>query len=98
MTLALRLTPADAYSFTELTASLPQISDKVLTQRLRELVSAGLVTRSTTNGFLQRTEYRVTERGEKLRPLLIELYRTGLMLQSHKAAAERQQPETISPG
>lgn len=41
--------------------SLPQLSDKVLTKRLREPVSAGGVAKSTSNGFLQRTEYRGSE-------------------------------------
>lgn len=89
-TLVLRnLLSGDPYSYTELAASLPQLSDKVLADRLRELVSAGLVARSTTSGFPQRTDYRITERGEELRALLIELYRTGLALQSHDTTAAR---------
>lgn len=78
----------DAYSYTELSESLPELSDKVLTERLRDLASAGLITRATTNGFPQRTEYRIAERGKELRPLLIELYRTGVALQSHDKTAE----------
>lgn len=86
-TLVLRnLLSGGSHSYSELAASLPQLSDKVLADRLRELVSADLVTRITTSGFPQRTEYRVTERGEELRHLLIELYRTGLALQSHDKA------------
>lgn len=94
-TLVLRnLMSGDAYSYTDLASSLPRLSDKVLTERLHELVSAGLVSRSTTNGFPQRTEYRITERGRELRPLLVELYRTGLALQSHDSTADPQQGET----
>ncbi len=88
-TLVLRnLISGGAHSYSELAASLPQLSDKVLADRLRALVSAGLVARTTTAGFPQRTEYRITERGEELRPLLIELYRTGLALQSHDRTAD----------
>ncbi|MFF2652635.1 winged helix-turn-helix transcriptional regulator [Streptomyces sp. NPDC058045] len=89
-TLVLRdLMPGDARSYTELAESLPQLSDKVLTDRLGQLVSAGLVARTVTRGFPRRTEYRITDRGRELRPLLIELYRTGLALQGH-GAADRQ--------
>lgn len=77
-------------SYTELAQSLPQLSDKVLTDRLNELVSAGFVERAVTNGFPRQTEYRITERGQELRPLLIELYRTGLALQGHEENADRQ--------
>lgn len=94
-TLVLRnLMSGDAYSYTELAGSLPRLSDKVLTERLQELVSAGLVARTTTAGFPQRTNYRVTERGRELRPLLVELYRTGLALQSHDSTADRRQEDT----
>ncbi|MFL0460378.1 winged helix-turn-helix transcriptional regulator [Kytococcus sedentarius] len=88
-TLVLRnLMSGDAYSYTDLAESLPRLSDKVLTERLHELVAAGLVARSTTVGFPQRTEYRITERGRELRPLLVELYRAGLALQSHDLTAD----------
>ena len=60
---------------------LPTLSDKVLSDRLRFLVDAGLVERLVEAGFPSRTRYRLTARGETLRPLLIELYRTGLRLQ-----------------
>lgn len=95
-TLILRnLLSGDAYSYTDLAASLPRLSDKVLTERLHELVTAGFAARSITSGFPQRTEYRITELGTELRPLLIELYRTGLALQSHDSpAADPRQAET----
>ena len=89
-TLVLRnLMSGDAYSYTELAATLPSLSDKVLSDRLNALVSGGLVERTITNGFPPRTEYRITDRGRELRPLLIELYRTGLALQAHDARTDR---------
>lgn len=75
-------------SYTELAQSLPQLSDKVLSERLSELVSARLVERVVAKGFPRRTRYRITTRGAELRPLLIELYRTGLALQAHDTVAE----------
>src|SRR5690606_1099710 len=62
-TLVLRnLMSGDAYSYTELAASLPSLSDKVLSDRLNALVSGGLVERTINNGFPPRTEYRITDR------------------------------------
>lgn len=90
-TLLLRnLMSGETHSYTDLAESLPQLSDKVLTERLSELVSGGLVNRATVNAFPRRTEYRITKRGEQLRPLLIELYRTGMALQAHDTAAGDQ--------
>ncbi len=90
-TLVLRdLMPGRPLSYTELAQSLPQLSDKVLSDRLSELVAAGLVERTATNGFPRRTAYRITDRGRELRPLLIELYRTGLALQGHVIDVQEQ--------
>src|SRR5690606_24505413 len=46
-------------------------------------VAGGFVEKTMANGLPRRTEYRVTAHGRKLRPLLIELYRTGMALQAH---------------
>ncbi len=86
-TLLLRnLMGRDAASFSELAHELPALSDKVLADRLDRLVELGLVRRDASRGFPTRTAYRLTERGLLLRPLLVELYRTGAALQ---ATAER---------
>lgn len=88
-TLVLRnLMSGDTCSYTQVAESLPHLSDKVLTERLGELVSAGLVERISASGFPTRTGYRITQRGLELRPLLIELYRTGMALQAHGTAPE----------
>lgn len=75
-------------SYTHLAERLPTLSDKVLTDRLTELVNKGLVRRRVVPGFPRRSEYQLTERGHLLRPLLIELYRTGLALQGAMASDE----------
>lgn len=81
-TLVLRnLMSGEAYSYSLLANSLPELSDKVLTDRLSELCAAGFVRKTISNGFPARTSYRITALGQQLRPLLIELYRTGLALQ-----------------
>ncbi len=68
-------------SFSEISRGLPRLSDKVLTDRLNVLVSKGLVRRQTTVGFPSRVCYQLTPSGLLLRPLLIELYNTGILLQ-----------------
>ncbi|MGJ0184969.1 winged helix-turn-helix transcriptional regulator [Corynebacterium glyciniphilum] len=91
-TLVLRnLLSGGGQSYSELAASLPQLSDKVLSERLRALVTAGLVERTVTTGFPQRTDYLITPRGEELRPLLIELYRTGQALKESNGSVERHE-------
>jgi DNA-binding HxlR family transcriptional regulator len=61
----------------ELRALLPKLSDKVLTERLRELERAGLVARSAPPRFDGTNGYRLTERGASLGAVLVPLYRWG---------------------
>jgi DNA-binding HxlR family transcriptional regulator len=80
MTLVLRELMAGPLSFTELRASLPDLSAKVLTERLGDLTSKGLAVREEHPGFPSRTTYQLTPAGLALRPLLVELYRSGSAL------------------
>jgi DNA-binding HxlR family transcriptional regulator len=81
-TLVLRELMGGPLSFSALRAALPQLSDKVLDERLRRLRGQGLVGRRVTEGFPNRVSYDLTPVGVRLRPLLIELYRTGQRLQA----------------
>lgn len=80
-TLVLRELMHGPLSFSALGAALPQLSDKVLDERLRRLCAQGLVGRRAVAGFPSRVTYALTPSGRQLRPLLIELYRTGARLQ-----------------
>lgn len=71
--------------FTALARRLPALSDEVLTDRLSALVASGLVERQLTSGFPARSQYRISERGLLLRPLLVQLYRTGAALLAHRS-------------
>ncbi|MGW0365994.1 winged helix-turn-helix transcriptional regulator [Streptomyces sp. NPDC002990] len=79
-TLLLRELMQGPLSFGELEARLPEISPKVLTERLRALERRGLAVRERLAGFPVRTRYRLTPAGAGLRRLLMELYRTGVEL------------------
>ncbi|MGW0734532.1 winged helix-turn-helix transcriptional regulator [Streptomyces sp. NPDC002851] len=79
-TLILRELMAGPHSFGELRGQLPEISAKVLAERLRDLEGRGILTRERLPAFPVRTRYHLTRAGQALRPLLIELYRTGTAL------------------
>ncbi|WP_439376857.1 winged helix-turn-helix transcriptional regulator [Amycolatopsis lexingtonensis] len=81
-TLVLRDLMDGPLSYGELRAALPSISDKVLTERLAALCERGLVRRERRPAFPARVTYDLTDAGRLLRPLLIELYRTGERLLS----------------
>jgi DNA-binding HxlR family transcriptional regulator len=56
--------------FSELRASLAGISPKTLTDRLRELEANGLVTRTIYAEIPPRVEYRLTDTGQRLKPVV----------------------------
>ncbi|GIJ31623.1 transcriptional regulator, HxlR family [Micromonospora sediminimaris] len=64
-------------SFGQMRAALPALSAKVLSERLTRLVVDDLIECRRHKGFPSRTVYRLTAAGQTLKPLLIELYRTG---------------------
>ncbi len=80
-TLLLRNLSVGRLTFSELAGSLPELSDKVLTDRLAALVARGLVSREVTRGFPNRSSYALTARGQELVPLLGALYRAGRAIQ-----------------
>jgi DNA-binding HxlR family transcriptional regulator len=56
--------------FNELMASVPGLSDRLLTERLRELESEGLVRRTVISGPPVRVSYELTEAGKGLKPVI----------------------------
>lgn len=52
---------------------VPELSDRLLSERLKELESAGLVERRVLEGPPLRVEYRLTEKGSALGPALQEI-------------------------
>lgn len=59
-----------ALRYADLRRRIPRMSEKMLTQRLRELVETGLVLRSSGT-------YRLTPRGERARTVLTALHAWG---------------------
>ncbi len=56
--------------FNELLAAVPGLSDRLLTERLRELESEGLVRRTVRPGPPVRVSYELTPAGEGLKPVI----------------------------
>ncbi len=63
--------------YAELRKLIPNLSDKVLSQRLRELIEAGLIDRSKAEDGDRSEVYALSERGQSLGRILTELYSWG---------------------
>ena len=61
--------------FTEISSQVRGVSERMLAGRLNELTAAGLIERTVLSGPPVGVEYRLTPRGEALRPALDELGR-----------------------
>jgi DNA-binding HxlR family transcriptional regulator len=59
--------------FSELAHSVPEISDRLLSERVKELESRGLVERTVYAGPPVRVEYSLTPMGRELGPAIGEL-------------------------
>jgi DNA-binding HxlR family transcriptional regulator len=61
--------------FSEIAQAIPQLSDRLLSERMKELEGRGLVARSVIDAHPVRVEYGLTEMGRELEPALGELKR-----------------------
>ncbi len=64
---------AGSSRFSDLRSSIPQISDRLLSDRLKELEAGGIVTRKVTPSMPVRIDYGLTERGLDLAGVMDEL-------------------------
>ncbi|QDZ39352.1 helix-turn-helix transcriptional regulator [Euhalothece natronophila Z-M001] len=63
--------------FSELQRALTGITQKMLTQQLREMETDGLVTRKVYPVVPPKVEYSLTALGESLRPIIQEMHHWG---------------------
>jgi len=61
--------------FSELAHAIPQISDRLLSMRLKELEAFGIVARRVWDEAPVRVEYELTPKGKALGPTVTELRR-----------------------
>ncbi len=71
--------------FGELKKSIPKITQKMLTQKLRELEVDGLITRLAYNEIPPKVEYSLTEHARELGPILCQLGDWGSHLKESKS-------------
>jgi DNA-binding HxlR family transcriptional regulator len=64
--------------FGELKKALPKITQKMLTQQLRELEKDGLVNRFIYTQVPPKVEYSLTDAGKTLLPILGTMYQWGI--------------------
>ncbi|MBS1878601.1 MAG: transcriptional regulator [Actinobacteria bacterium] len=74
-----------ACRYTDLRNGLPGIASNLLAERLRDLEGAGVVVREEAPPPVATTLFRLTPRGEELRPVLDDLMRWGLPLMADQA-------------
>src|SRR4051812_43734891 len=61
--------------FGEIAQAVPELSDRLLSERMKELEARGLVLRTVLPGRPVRVEYGLTEMGRELAPAVRELER-----------------------
>jgi DNA-binding HxlR family transcriptional regulator len=59
--------------FSEIAQNVPELSDRLLSQRMKELESRGLVERRVLDGSPVRVQYALTPMGRDLGPALGEI-------------------------
>jgi DNA-binding HxlR family transcriptional regulator len=77
------------YRFGEMKRAIPQISEKMLTQHLRELETDGLITRTIFAEMPPRVEYALTKFGASLQPILQQLNDWGEQAKENRAGKPR---------
>lgn len=65
------------HRYADLRRRMPDVSEKMLTQRLRELEADGLVERCERDTPPRHVEYRLTDEGLSLAPVLQAMYDWG---------------------
>ncbi len=72
------LEPQEVLRFNDLWRQIPDISQKMLTSTLRHLEEDGIVIREVFPEVPPRVEYRLSDRGKSLMPLLDALLAWGI--------------------
>jgi DNA-binding HxlR family transcriptional regulator len=61
--------------FSEIAQAVPELSDRLLSERMKELESRGIVERKVISGPPLRVEYGLSRMGHELEPALAEIQR-----------------------
>ncbi len=82
---------AETKRFGELRRLVPQVSQRLLTQHLRELEADGLIHREVYREVPPKVEYSLTELGHTLVPLLLQMHDWA---EKYLVKMETPEPET----
>ncbi|MDI1255596.1 MAG: helix-turn-helix domain-containing protein [Flavobacterium sp.] len=66
-----------ALRYNEIRKAIPNISEKMLIQQLKELMQSGWVNKKDFNEIPPRTEYSLTDLGSSFMPILENIYEWG---------------------
>jgi DNA-binding HxlR family transcriptional regulator len=81
--------------YSELKSSLPGITPKILSTRLRELEDQQLITKTIdTSQFPIRCEYRLTKSGADFIPIIKDIKKWALAWKPHKTVCESMNCKT----
>ena len=69
----LRVLMGGPLRFSEIAQAVPELSDRLLSERMKELEARGMVERRVLSGPPLRVEYQLSRMGEELEPALSEL-------------------------
>ncbi len=69
----LRVLMDGSLRFSEIAAAIPELSDRLLSERMKELESRGIVQRTVIPGPPLRVRYELSVMGHELEPALAEL-------------------------
>src|SRR6478609_2345504 len=79
--------------FSELKRSIPGITQKMLTNQLRELVDEDIILRVVYPQVPPKVEYSITEYGRSLEPILHAMHEWGTKHTLHKTQKNEQKSE-----
>ena len=96
MPLVVRELLAGSCHFGDLRRGIPLISPATLSQRLQELVDAGILERTRAGGRSRRVQYRLTEAGEELRPIIRAFGVWGQRWAQQNVRSEEIDPEALT--
>ncbi|SFJ76587.1 winged helix-turn-helix transcriptional regulator [Thermoflavimicrobium dichotomicum] len=71
--LIIRVLLSGSKRFKEIKDIIPEMSDRMLTERLKELEAAGILSRNVYPEMPVRIEYELTDKGRALEPIMNEM-------------------------
>jgi DNA-binding HxlR family transcriptional regulator len=84
----LRVAGVRPLRFCEFKEAIPELSDRLLTERLKELEEVGLIVREVSTGRPVQVTYRLTPKGEELQPIFCAIGEWAGRWHELEAAAE----------